>query len=103
MVQDSTAVIPVARVDCPFPSRALRTYSRLLAKGLDENPELNGQLGARILATITRLRLDHEELTGCGCWYTRDDRETHIRLEAKAQKFQEAISRDPEIEHAAAH
>jgi hypothetical protein len=78
----------IARPDslqCPFPSLALRRYSAHLVAEIGEikaaegySPKITARL--RLGMQINKLRLDHEGLNGCRCWYTPAELELNDAL-----------------------
>jgi hypothetical protein len=61
-------------ISCKFPAAALRAYHAELIADVKVLEEVG--LGADLrpymstILSIERLRLDHEEVAGCRCWYT---------------------------------
>ena len=73
---------------CKFPSRALREYSAHLVAEIGEIKAAEGysqKVTARLRLgmQINQLRLKHEELNGCRCWYTPAEIELNNALEAR--------------------
>jgi hypothetical protein len=59
---------------CNFPASALRAYYSQILSGVkaleacDPNADVRSQM--TVLLSVERLRLDHEDVVGCRCWYT---------------------------------
>jgi hypothetical protein len=64
-------------ISCKFPAAALRAYhAELIAdvKVLEEvglGADLRPYMSA--ILSIERLRLDHEDIAGCRCWYSAEE------------------------------
>ncbi len=55
---------------CNFPSKELRAYRQELAMLADATPDDRLVPLMNLVMAIDSLRLDHEALDGCRCWYT---------------------------------
>jgi hypothetical protein len=81
---------------CVFPGKELRAYRRSLVdqvsklEALDPSGEsIHDQLKqiGRQIRAIDKLRLDHEELDGCKCWYSPEDLRRHAALQVEIRNF----------------
>lgn len=55
---------------CNFPAKELLRMRRQVASQADKSNDPHFvETAGRFLMGIDRLRMDHEELSGCGCWY----------------------------------
>ena len=55
---------------CEFPAALLRAEKRKMARLADEtNDPEQMQRCCQFCMRVDQLRLSHEEITGCGCWY----------------------------------
>lgn len=77
-----------AAKSCIFPARALRKHSAHLVAEIRDiaategySPRVTARL--RLGMQITKLRLDHEALNGCRCWYTPAEIEINDALDAE--------------------
>lgn len=57
-------------MNCTFPSKELVAESRRMGKLADSTNELQVSVNcAEFCQRVMQLRILHEEITGCGCWY----------------------------------
>ncbi|AXC09637.1 hypothetical protein ACPOL_0252 [Acidisarcina polymorpha] len=68
-------IVPLPKSGCPFPAVQLRQYRAELIREVTHIEEFHLDADRRrrpypdALLALDRLRLAHEEISECGCWY----------------------------------
>jgi hypothetical protein len=84
-IDPQKAAVPLPIPGCQFPAREIRAYLKYVqgciadieqAKATDGGKDSDDLISAYLdeVTSIGKMRLAHEGVYGCGCWYTPEDR-----------------------------